>query len=81
MDNWKKASEELPSLDTPVWGGWFEDDGSFTSGIFVLAGEEIRPMWWRCEETISYDNFGWPIGDEFYPITHWMYLPKPPNED
>ena len=39
MNNWKKASEECPPLDTPVWAGWFEDDGRFTSGLFVLADD------------------------------------------
>lgn len=79
MNEWKKASEELPPLDTPVWAGWFESDGRFTSGLFVLADNEIRPMWWRCEDTISHDDFGWRIGDEYYPVSHWMYLPAPPE--
>lgn len=50
MNEWKKVSEELPPLEMPVWAGWFESDGSFTYGIFVLADDEIRPMWWGCEE-------------------------------
>lgn len=27
MNEWKKVSEELPTLDTPVWAGWFNVGG------------------------------------------------------
>ena len=81
INEWKNASDEWPPLDTPVWAGWFESDGRFTSGLFILADNEIRPMWWRCEDTISHEDFGWRIGHEYYPVSHWMYLPTPPDED
>lgn len=80
MNEWKKVSEELPPLDTPVWAGWFEDSGRFTSGLFVLADDGNCTLWCLCEETISYDNFGAWMCDDDYPVSHWMYLPKPPEE-
>lgn len=79
MNEWKKASEGNPPLDTPVWAGWFEADGSFTSGLFVLADDGIDIIWCRCEEAISYNNFGAWQSDDHYPVSHWMYLPKPPE--
>ena len=54
MNEWKKVSEELPPLDTPVWAGWFEYDYGFTSGLFVFADDGIDILWCRCDETISY---------------------------
>lgn len=79
MNEWKKVSKELPPLDTPVWAGWFEDSGRFTSGLFVLADDGNCTLWCLCEETISYDNFGAWLSDDDYPVSHWMYLPAPPE--
>jgi hypothetical protein len=79
MNEWKKLSEEIPPQDTPVWAGWFEVDGSFTSGLFVLADDGIDIIWCRCECAISYGNFGAWESDDNYPVSHWMYLPKPPE--
>lgn len=81
MTNWKRASEELPPLDTPVFGGWFEDNGRFINGIFVLADDGNCVLWCLCDEAISYNNFGAWMCDDDYSISHWMYLPKPPDED
>lgn len=81
MNNWKKASEECPPLDTPVWAGWFEDDGRFTSGLFVLADDGFDVLWCLCEDTISYNQFGAWMSDDTYPVSHWMYLPSSPDED
>lgn len=81
MNEWKKASDELPPLDTPVWAGWFEDDGRFTSGIFVLADDGNCVLWCLCEDPISYNQFGAWMSDDLYPVSHWMYLPTPPDED
>lgn len=47
MNEWKKLSEEIPPLETPVWAGWFNEDGSFTSGIFVLADDD-------CDDDTAY---------------------------
>lgn len=64
MNEWKKVSEELPPLKTTVWGGWFDVGGKFISGLFVLANN---------------GNFqSWASKDD-YPVSHWMYLPKPPE--
>jgi hypothetical protein len=41
MNEWNKLYESVPPLDTPVWAGWFNTDGSFTSGIFVLADNGV----------------------------------------
>lgn len=79
MNEWKKVSEELPPLDTPVWAGWHEVDGSFTHGLFVLADDGIDVLWCRCEEAISYNDFGTWQSDDHYPVSHWMYLPAPPE--
>lgn len=79
MNEWKKASEENPPLDTPVWAGWFEYDYGFTSGIFVLADDGEDILWCRCENTISNDDFGEWLSDKHYPVSHWMYLPAPPE--
>ena len=64
MKEWKKASEENPPLDTPVWAGWFNVDGSFTSGLFVLANNSNFQSWGSKDD---------------YPVSHWMYLPAPPE--
>ena len=80
MNEWKKLSEEIPPLETPVWAGWFEVDGRFTSGLFVLADDGIDVLWCRCAESVSYDDFGEWASDDHYPVSHWMYLPKPPEE-
>jgi hypothetical protein len=83
MNEWKKVSEELPPLDTTVWAGWFEDSGRFTSGLFTLVeldDDGDFTLWGLCEETISYDNFGSRMCDDEHPVSHWMYLPKPPEE-
>lgn len=64
MNEWNKLYESVPTLDTPVWAGWFNADGSFTSGIFVLAdnGVDNICIWCRCAESVSYDDFG-GVGD------------------
>lgn len=80
MNEWKKASEENPPLDTPVLAGWFNVDGSFTSGLLVLADADPFPIWGRCDNSIPYDNFGILLDDAPYPVSHWMYLPKPPKD-
>ena len=81
MNEWKKVSEELPPLEMPVWAGWFNADGSFISGLFVLADNYgVDVVWCRCEKAISYDGFGAWWSDDYCPISHWMYLPKPPEE-
>lgn len=80
MNKWKKLSEETPPLGTPVWAGWHEVDGSFTHGLFVLADDGMDVLCCRCEEAISYNDFGAWQSDDHYPISHWMYLPEPPEE-
>lgn len=45
MNEWKKASEELPPLKTTVWGGWFDVGGKFISGLFVLANNGNFQSW------------------------------------
>ncbi len=80
MNEWKKASEGNPPLDTPVWAGWFNVDGSFTSGLLVLADDDPFPIWGRCDNSIPYANFGILLDDAPYPVSHWMYLPKPPED-
>jgi len=79
MNEWKKASEGNPPLDTPVWAGWFNVDGSFTSGLLVLADDDPFPIWGRCDNSIPYANFGILLDDAPYPVSHWMYLPAPPE--
>ena len=79
MDEWKKVPEELPPLDTPVWAGWFNADNSFTSGLFVRADDGICVLWCRCDDSISYNDFGEWLSDDDYPVSHWMYLPEPPE--
>lgn len=79
MNEWKKVSEELPPLDTPVWAGWFEYDYGFTSGLFVFADDGIDILWCRCEETISSNDFGEWLSDRKYPVSHWMHLPEQPE--
>lgn len=81
MNEWKKASEGNPPLDTPVWAGWFNVDGSFTSGLLVLADADPFPIWGRCDNSIPYANFGILLDDAPYPVSHWMYLPKPPTAE
>lgn len=82
VNKWNKLSESVPPLDTALWAGWFNADGSFTSGIFVLAdgGVDNICIWCRCAESVSYDDFGEWASDDHYPVSHWMYLPKPPEE-
>ena len=70
MNEWKKVSEELPPLDTPVWAGWFE---------YVFADDGIDILWCRCDETISYNDFGEWLSDRKYPVSHWMRLPDQPE--
>ena len=79
MNEWKKVSEELPPLYTPVWAGWFED-GNFISGLFFTVDDFDRVIWCLCDDSISYDNFGIWNGDDDYPVSHWLHLPKPPKE-
>lgn len=80
MNEWKKVSEDLPPLDTPVWAGWFNDDGSFTNGIFVLGDTGENILWCLCDEAISDTDFGGWMCDDDYHVSHWMYLPKQPEE-
>ncbi|WP_308021436.1 hypothetical protein [Neisseria mucosa] len=80
MNEWKKLSEETPPLDTPVWAGWFNQDGSFTAGLLVMVDDGISVLWGRCDNSIPYANFGILLDDDPYPVSHWMYLPKPPEK-
>lgn len=81
MNEWKKASEELPPLDTPVWAGWFNRNGSFITGLFVLADDGSCTLWCLCEDTISYNEFGAWMSDDDYPVSHWMHLPASPEKE
>ena len=80
MNEWKKASEELPPLDKPVWAGWFNAEGRFINGLFVRGDDGTCVLWCRCDDSISCDEFGGWLADDDYPISHWMYLPEQPKE-
>lgn len=41
-----------------------------------LASRRCRPLGWVC----TYASVGWIVNKD-YPITHWMPLPTPPQEE
>lgn len=80
MNEWKNASEELPTLEKPVLAGWFDAEGSFVIGLFVRVYDGNDVLWCCCSDSTSFNGFGdWLIDDD-YPVSHWMYLPNPPKE-
>ena len=76
---WISIIDDLPPLDTPVWGGWWYNC-RFEYGLFVLSdtGAEGGAEWCLCETTTSYTDFAGWLNDDVYPVTHWQYLPRCP---
>ena len=77
---WVSTLDDLPPLDTPVFGGWFHMR-RFLCGLFVLSdtGADGGAEWCLCETTTSYTDFAPWLNDDVYPVTHWQHLPPCPQ--
>ncbi|MDK3108316.1 DUF551 domain-containing protein [Providencia rettgeri] len=80
--NWVKCSDSLPNMDTPVFAGWFRENGEFVFGRFVRCEEHGDEGWiwlWSiCTGDYLSDEGDWLLDDDYSMITHWMPLPLPP---
>lgn len=73
MTEWVKVEDKLPPVNVPVWGGWYERDGTFVSEIFVLIKEANDFCWCRCKDIAVVGGFA----DYCYQSRYWSLLDNP----
>lgn len=74
---WLSVSECLPTLDTPVFGGWFSDNGNFIWGCYVRTyNADVEERVWATAE--HFGEGDWLFGED-NPVEFWMPLPGKPE--
>ncbi|WP_074013700.1 hypothetical protein [Candidatus Sodalis sp. SoCistrobi] len=74
---WINVSDCLPELDTPVFGGWFSDNGNFIWGCYVRTRFANATDWvWATAEHFGEGEW---LFDDDYPVEFWMPLPGKPE--
>lgn len=74
---WLNVSDCLPDLDTPVFGGWFSENGDFFWGCYVRTYSADAGGWvWATAE--DFGKGDWLFGED-NPVEFWMPLPGKPE--
>lgn len=81
-NDWINVKDKLPEIDTPVFAGYYYNDG-FLFDTYVRSlefdGTEDCWLWARCDHTCG--DGDWRLDDDYSFLTHWMPLPAPPVID